>query len=86
MNQNYRNLLFPCIPDTLHCPGSQIPRIVINCHQVVGLIHHVAISLDIALTAIFVSDDLLDVYKRQGLFYPVVLPDFHGLNFAGKWL
>ena len=21
-----------------------------------------------------------------GLFYPVVLPDFHGLNFAGKWL
>ena len=21
-----------------------------------------------------------------GLFYPVVLPNFHGLNFAGKWL
>lgn len=21
-----------------------------------------------------------------GLFYPVVLPNFHGLNFTGKWL
>lgn len=23
---------------------------------------------------------------KWGLFYPVVLPNFHGLNFAGKWL
>ena len=27
-----------------------------------------------------------DLDEARGLFYPVVLPNFHGLNFAGKWL
>ena len=72
MNQNYRNLLLPCIPDTLHCPGSQISLIIINRHQVAGLIHHVAISLDIALTAILVSNDFFPAAMLQDKLHPAL--------------
>ena len=72
MNQNYRNIVLSCISDTLHCPGSQIPHIVINCHQVVGPIHHVAISLDIALTAILVSNDLFSAAMLQDKLHPAL--------------
>ena len=72
MNQNYRNIVLPRISDTLHCTGPQIPHIVINCHQVVGLIYHVAISLDIALTAIFVSNDLFFAAMLQDKLHPAL--------------
>lgn len=72
MNQNYRNIVLPRISDTLHCTGPQIPYIVINCHQVVGLIYHVAISLDIALTAIFVSNDLFFAAMLQDKLHPAL--------------
>ena len=72
MNQNYRNIVLTRISDTLHCPGSQSSHIVINCHQVVGLIYHVAISLDIALTAIFVSNDLFFAAMLQDKLHPAL--------------
>ena len=72
MNQNYRNLLLPCIPDTLHCPGSQISLIIINRHQVAGLIHHVAIPLDITLTAILVSNDFFPAAMLQDELHPAL--------------
>ena len=72
VNQNYWNIVLPCISDTLHCPRTQIPRIVINCHQIVGLIYHVAISLDIVLTAILVSDDLFFAAMLQDKLHPAL--------------
>lgn len=72
VNQNYWNIVLPCVPDTLHRAGSQIPCIIINSHQVIGLIYHVAISLDIALTAIFVSDDLFSAAMLQDELHPAL--------------
>ena len=56
MNQNYWNLLFSCVSDTLHRSGPQITLIVIHSHQMIGMIHHIAIPHDIAFSAVLRSD------------------------------
>ena len=70
MNQNHRNTIFPCISNTLHRAGSKTPHIVINRHQVIGLIYHVAIPFDITLAAILVSDDLFSAAMSQDKVHP----------------
>lgn len=45
-----------CIPHGLHCPRPQITPIVIHSHQIIRMIHHIAIPLNIALSTVIRSN------------------------------
>ena len=72
VNQNYRNIVLPCIPDTLHGSRTQISLIIINRYQVVSLIHHVAIPFDITLPAVLVPNHFFLAAMPQDKLHPAL--------------
>ena len=55
MDIDNRDVSFFSISYALHRAGPQLPIVVIHSHQAIRMIHHIAVSLDIALPAVLFS-------------------------------